>query len=176
MIAVGEKQLSKQKSASHGKILSKTAIAIVLASGLLSACSSTTDVFHNGYVMDEQSLQLIPEGSSREQVLLTMGTPSTTATFGNEVFYYISQKRVRRAAFMKPALVEQNILAIYFNKDGVIERKANYTLRDGKVFDTISRTTPTGGKDLTFLQQLLSGGTSGANIAKSILGQGNNTP
>ena len=59
---------------------------------------------------------------------------------------------------------------------GVIERKANYTLQDGKVFDTISRTTPTGGKDLTFLQQLLSGGTSGANIAKSILGQGNNTP
>ena len=85
MIAVGEKQLSKQKSASHGNVLSKTAIAIVLASGLLSACSSTTDVFHNGYVMDEQSLQLIPEGSSREQVLLTMGTPSTTATFGNEV-------------------------------------------------------------------------------------------
>ena len=54
MIAVGEKQLSKQKSASHGKILSKTAIAIILASGLLSACTSTTDVFHNGYVMDEQ--------------------------------------------------------------------------------------------------------------------------
>ncbi len=176
MIAVGEKQLSKQKSASHGKILGKTAIAIVVASTLLSACTSTTDVFHNGYVMDERSLQLIPEGSSREQVLLTMGTPSTTATFGNEVFYYISQKRVRRAAFMKPTLVEQNILAIYFNKDGVIERKANYALQDGKVFDTISRTTPTGGKDLTFLQQLLSGGTSGANIAKSILGQGGNTP
>ena len=172
MIAVGEKQLSKQKSASHGKILSKTAIAIVLASSLLSACTSTTDVFHNGYVMDEQSLQLIPEGSSREQVLLTMGTPSTTATFGNEVFYYISQKRVRRAAFMKPSLVEQNILAIYFNKDGVIERKANYTLQDGKVFDTISRTTPTGGKDLTFLQQLLTGGASGANAARNLLGGG----
>ncbi|MDS7596735.1 outer membrane protein assembly factor BamE [Agrobacterium tumefaciens] len=170
MTAVGESQLSTQKSPRYRKTLSATAIAVVLSAGLLSACSSTTDVFHNGYVMDEQSLPLIPEGSSREQVLLTMGTPSTTATFGNEVFYYISQKRVRKAAFMKPQLVEQNILAIYFNKDGVIERKANYTLQDGKVFDTISRTTPTGGKDLTFLQQLLSGGTSGANIAKSILG------
>ena len=35
----------------------------------------------------------------------------------------------------------------------MVERRANYTLQDGKVFDTISRTTPTGGRDLTFLQQ-----------------------
>ncbi|MDQ1198171.1 outer membrane protein assembly factor BamE [Agrobacterium sp. SORGH_AS 787] len=174
MIAVGETQVNKQKSAGKTKFLSKAAIAVVVASSLLTACSSTTDVFHNGYVLDEQSLQLIPVGSSREQVLLTMGTPSTTATFGNEVFYYISQKRVRKAAFMKPQLVEQNILAIYFDKNGIVAQKANYTLQDGKVFDTISRTTPTGGRDLTFLQQLLSGGPAGAGIAKSMLG-GNNS-
>ncbi|RYE66989.1 MAG: outer membrane protein assembly factor BamE, partial [Rhizobiaceae bacterium] len=36
-------------------------------------------------------------------------------------------------------------------------------LQDGKVFDTISRTTPTGGRDLTFLQQLLSGGSGAAS-------------
>lgn len=174
MIAVGETQVNKQKSVGKTKFLSKAAIAVVVASSLLTACSSTTDVFHNGYVLDEQSLQLIPVGSSREQVLLTMGTPSTTATFGNEVFYYISQKRVRRAAFMKPQLVEQNILAIYFDKNGVVAQKANYTLQDGKVFDSISRTTPTGGRDLTFLQQLLSGGPAGAGIAKSMLG-GNNS-
>ena len=75
---------------------------------------------------------------------------------------------------MKPRLVEQTVLAIYFDKDGVVARRANYTLQDGKVFDTISRTTPTGGRDLTFLQQLLSGGTgaasSGAAAARSILG------
>ncbi len=68
---------------------------------------------------------------------------------------------------MKPQLVEQNILAIYFDKNGVVTQKANYTLQDGKVFDTISRTTPTGGKDLTFLQQLLSGGPAGAGIARA---------
>ncbi|MBD9386559.1 outer membrane protein assembly factor BamE [Rhizobium sp. CG4] len=172
MIAVGETSLSNQESTKRVKFLGKTAIAIVIASSLLSACSSTTDIFHNGYVVDEQSLQLIPVGSSREQVLLTMGTPSTTATFDNEVFYYISQKRERKAAFMKPKLVEQNILAIYFSKDGVVDKKANYTMQDGKVFDTISRTTPTGGRDLTFLQQLLTGGASGANAARNLLGGG----
>jgi outer membrane protein assembly factor BamE (lipoprotein component of BamABCDE complex) len=128
------------------------------------------DTMYNGYVVDQKSLELIPVGSSREQVLLTMGTPSTTATFDTEVFYYISQKRTRAAAFMKPKIVDQTVLAIYFDKDGVVARRANYTMQDGKVFDTISRTTPTGGRDLTFLQQLLSGGSgAGGAAARSIL-------
>jgi outer membrane protein assembly factor BamE (lipoprotein component of BamABCDE complex) len=156
------------------RALNKTAMALLIASAAVSGCTSMQigDTIYNGYVMDEESLKLIPEGSSREQVLLTMGTPSTTATFDSEVFYYISQKRQRAAAFMKPHVVDQTILAVYFNKDGVVARRANYTLKDGKVFDTITRTTPTGGRDLTFLQQLLAGGTgaasSGANAVKSM--------
>ena len=67
-------------------------------------------------------------------------------------------------------LVDQQILAIYFDKDGVVAQRANYTLQDGKVFDTISRTTPTGGRDLTFLQQLLAGGGGAANSVRNILG------
>lgn len=153
------------------KFLSRTAVAAIIASTALAGCTTANfgETMYNGYVVDEESLALIPVGSSREQVLLTMGTPSTTATFDSEVLYYISQKRQRSAAFMKPRLVEQSVLAIYFDKDGVVERKANYTLQDGKVFDSISRTTPTGGRDLTFLQQLLSGGSAGnAAAARSI--------
>ncbi|MCQ1572974.1 outer membrane protein assembly factor BamE [Neorhizobium galegae] len=152
--------------------LSKTAMAMVVASIAVSGCTSMQigDTMYNGYVVDQKSLELIPVGSSREQVLLTMGTPSTTATFDTEAFYYISQKRTRAAAFMKPKIVDQTVLAIYFDKDGVVARRANYAMQDGKVFDTISRTTPTGGRDLTFLQQLLSGGSSaGGAAARSIL-------
>jgi outer membrane protein assembly factor BamE (lipoprotein component of BamABCDE complex) len=162
--------VSKPISAAKTSHIRAGAVAIVLASSLLTACTGTTTVLHQGYVADEESLALTPVGSSREQVLLALGTPSTTATFDNEVFYYISQKRVRRAAFLKPSLVEQQILAIYFGKDGTVSNKANYTMQDGRVFDTISRTTPTGGKDLTFLQQLLAGGTSGSSIARNLLG------
>ena len=154
------------------KFLSRTAVAAIVASTAVTGCTSMDigQTMYNGYVVDQESLALIPVGSSREQVLLTMGTPSTTATFDTEVFYYISQKRERPAAFMKPRLVEQTVLAIYFDKNGVVANKANYTLQDGKVFDTISRTTPTGGRDLTFLQQLLSGagGAGNANAARNI--------
>ena len=111
--------------------------------------------------MDEQALELVPVGSSREQVLLALGTPSTTSTFQNEVFYYISQTRKRAVAFMRPKLVDQRILTIYFGEDGRVSQIANYGLQDGKVFDFITRTTPTTGKDLTFLGQILAG--SGKN-------------
>ncbi len=149
--------------------MNSTAVVLALALAGLSGCQ-TAEVFHNGYVVDQAALDLVPVGSSREQVLLSLGTPSTTATFDGEVFYYISQKRTRSVAFMKQKLVEQQILAIYFDKDGIVTQEANYTLKDGKVFDTISRTTPTGGRDLTFLQQLLSGGGGAANSVKNILG------
>lgn len=163
--------LKKRVFGSDLNMMSKAAVLAVAVSLGLSGCTTGIgDTIYNGYVLDKDSLDLIPEGSSREQVLLSMGTPSTTATFDGEVFYYISQKRERPVAFMKPRLVEQTVLAIYFDENGVVSRKANYTLQDGKVFDSISRTTPTGGRDLTFLQQLLSGGgaAGGAGAARSI--------
>jgi outer membrane protein assembly factor BamE (lipoprotein component of BamABCDE complex) len=139
----------------------------------LTGCTSagvlnTSETFKQGYVIDEQTLELVPPGSSREQVLLSLGTPTTTETFDNEVFYYISQTRKRSAAFLKSRLVEQRILAVYFDNDGTVDRIANYGLQDGKVFDFITRTTPTAGKDQTFLAQVLSG-TLGGPSAESVL-------
>jgi outer membrane protein assembly factor BamE (lipoprotein component of BamABCDE complex) len=140
--------------------------ATVLAAATLSACSASKtldgltpgETLTQGYVIDQQQIEQVPVGSSREQVLLSLGSPSTTATFDNEVFYYISQTRKRPVAFMNPHLVDQRILAVYFGHDGRVTQIANYGLKDGKVFDFIARTTPTGGKDETFIGRLITGG------------------
>ena len=130
--------------------------AALLGSALaLSACQ-TGEVYNQGYIIDEQALSLVPTGSSREQVLLALGSPSTTATFDSEVFYYISQRRVRRLAFMQPQLVDQRILAVYFGEDNRVRQIANYGLQNGVIFDFISRATPTAGRDSSFLGSLLS--------------------
>ena len=131
-------------------------IAAMVAMAATTGC--TREVLNQGYVQSEDAISLVGAGSSREQVLLALGTPSTTATFGNEVFYYISQKRVRTFAFQNPRIADQRVLAVYFTADDTVERVANYTLKDGQVFDTISRTTPTAGKDESFLQQVIVGG------------------
>ena len=141
------------------------AMSLVLVAAAISGCNSSKtfagltpgETLTQGYVIDQQAIDLVPVGSSREQVLLALGSPSTTATFDNEVFYYISQTRRRPVAFMNAKLVDQRILAVYFNGEGRVDNIANYGLKDGKVFDFISRTTPTAGKDRSFIGQLLTG-------------------
>ncbi len=163
-----------KRDALNMKLLRNAAIAIALSSSVLAGCQGPGEVLHQGYVVDQETLALAPVGSSREQVLLSLGSPSATATFDNEVFYYVSQTRKRPVAFMKPKVVEQSVLAIYFDKEGVVERLAHYTLKDGRVFDMISRVTPTGGVELTFLGQLLrgTGGAPGAAIQNIFGGSG----
>lgn len=138
------------------------AAALLAAPLLLSACNSTSEVLSHGYQVNEDTLALVPVGSSREQVLLSLGTPSTTSNQanGNETFYYISQRKARRFAFEKPRVVDQRVLAIYMSEASTVERIANYGMQDGKVFDFVARVTPTGGKDLSFISQLLSGAGS----------------
>lgn len=153
--------------------------SLLVTASTLSACNSSkmfgdlspSETLNQGYIVDQEALDQVPVGSSREQVLLALGTPSTTATFDNEVFYYISQTRRRAVAFENPRLVDQKVLAVYFGPDGRVSQIANYGLKDGKVFDFIARTTPTGGKDQNFLSQIITGaGKMTPGSAGSLLG------
>jgi outer membrane protein assembly factor BamE (lipoprotein component of BamABCDE complex) len=58
-------------------------------------------------------------------------------------------------------VVDQRVVAVYFDKNDKVARLANYGLQDGKIFDFVTRTTPTGGADLGFLQSVLSAGPGG---------------
>ena len=145
------------------RLWSHAAFAAVAVLIPLSACSTggklgtISKTSHHGYVASPMALEQVPVGSSRDQVLIALGTPSTTADFGGEVFYYISQTRRQPVAFMPEKVVDQRVLAVYFNQDETVERIADYGLKDGKVFDFITQTTPTRGRDDNFLQQVLSG-------------------
>lgn len=152
-------------------------VSLLVVAAALSACNTSkmvgdlnpSETLTQGYVIDQQAIDSVPVGSSREQVLLALGTPSTTATFDNEAFYYISQTRKRYVAFDKPRLVDQKVLAVYFGADGRVTQIANYGLKDGRMFDFISRTTPTGGKDQNFLSQIIKGASK---LAPGIPGGG----
>ena len=128
-------------------------VAVLALAVLLSGCIFSRS-YQRGYVLDEAALEQVPVGASQEQVLLVLGTPSTVATVSGEVFYYISQKTEQGATFMKAEVTDQRILAVYFSEDRRVERIANYGLKDGKVFDFISRTTPTGGAELNMIRQI----------------------
>jgi outer membrane protein assembly factor BamE (lipoprotein component of BamABCDE complex) len=131
------------------------ALALMLACGLtLAGCGRFTETFQRGYVLQPGTLEQIPIGSSQEQVLIVMGTPSTVATVNGEVFYYISQTGQRAAVFLPQHVVDQRVIAIYFDKNRRVRKLANYGLKDGKIFDFVSQTTPTGGQEMNYLRSI----------------------
>jgi len=129
------------------------ALAAALALALpLGGCF--TETYQKGYVVPEGALEQIPIGASQEQVLIVLGTPSTVATVSGEVFYYISQRAERRVAFLQQEVVDQRVVAVYFDKSRRVERLANYGMKDGKIFDYVGRTTPTTGRELSYLSNI----------------------
>jgi outer membrane protein assembly factor BamE (lipoprotein component of BamABCDE complex) len=123
---------------------------------LLSGCIGYDGDVAHGYQMDPHAASEVHPGEPAQQVLLELGSPSTTSTVGGGSWYYFSQKTVRSVEFMKPRIVDQRIFAVYFDKTNKVERLANYGMQDGRVFDFISRTTPTGGTEESFLRNALS--------------------
>lgn len=131
------------------------ACAVILMLALALAGCGTNETFQRGYLMPDGALEQIPLGASQEQVLLVLGTPSTVATISGEVFYYISQKGDRPVAFLNTKVTDQRVIAVYFDKSRQVQRLAEYGYKDGKVFDFVSRTTPTTGHELNVLVNIL---------------------
>ena len=122
----------------------RAAVLVVMLGGLLGGCFTQT--YQRGYLIPEGALEQIPLGASQEQVLIVLGTPSTVATISGEVFYYISQ-RTEQTSFLPQKETDRRVIAVYFDKNRRVERLADYGIKDGKIFDYISRTTPSGGQE-----------------------------
>jgi outer membrane protein assembly factor BamE (lipoprotein component of BamABCDE complex) len=123
----------------------------ILALSLMLGGCGVGETFQRGYMLPEGALQQIPLGASQEQVLIVLGTPSTVATVSGESFYYISQRAERPISFMQTKVVDQRVIAVYFDRNRKVQRLAEYGIKDGKVFDFISRTTPTSGADQSII-------------------------
>jgi len=134
------------------------AVALIAAAALsLGGCSDMfTQVYQRGYIPPEGALEQVPLGATQEQVLIVLGTPSTVATVSGEVFYYISQRAEQKLAFLTQDVTNQRVIAVYFDKSRRVTRLANYGLKDGKVFDFVSRTTATAGVELNYMNYIFS--------------------
>lgn len=142
--------------ASKGISTVRAAALAVATTGLVMVAGCAEEQT-KGYVMAPNALQQVPVGSSQEQVLVVLGTPSTTATLKGEVYYYITQRSKRSVAFMNPTITDQTVVAVYFNKDRRVERVANFGVQDGRIIDFAGDTTPTAGQETTFLEHVFKG-------------------
>lgn len=119
----------------------------------LGACELPVQV-HGNLPDDEQIARLEPGQQGRTDVVNMLGTPSVQSTFKDKTWYYIGVRQTR-FAFLPPDIEERNVLVLQFDEQDRLADKQLYTLADGQDIDLVDRETPTEGRDLTILQQLL---------------------
>ena len=130
--------------------------ALCLATPLVG-CLGYDGTINRGYMANDSGLNQVKPGMGAEQVLSTLGTPSTTSTVGGDAWYYISQRIERKFRFQNPSVTDQRVVAVYFSKQKKVERIASYGLEDGEVINMLDRTTPTAGSETGFVRQMLTG-------------------
>ncbi len=128
-------------------------VAVLAATSALTACSARVDT--RGNLPDPDVVaQITPGEDDRNTVIETLGSPSTTAVFDEEVWYYISQ-RTETLAFFAPKVVERQVLIVHFDERGIVTAIEALGLDDSRTIEHVERTTPTAGNELTFIDQLV---------------------
>src|SRR3954466_4988967 len=148
------------------KILCMSALA------LLIACAPV--ISQRGYVPDPANEGAIKVGTdTKTTVQSRLGYASTTATFGNDSWYYISATE-KQVAFFSPTVLKRQIVAVYFDKTNKVTDVRHYGLKDGHIIAFETRETPARGRETTFLQELLKAtpGSSATSIQETNPGNG----
>jgi len=127
-----------------------------IAAALLSSTACAPIVSYSGFQAIESDPKDVKVGAdTKSTVRGKLGSPSATSTFDPNVWFYMNQIK-QRVAFQRPSVIARNVTAISFNKESeTVESVNNYTLKDGKVVAFNGRETPTRGRELTILEQLL---------------------
>src|SRR3546814_21200364 len=85
----------------------------------LSACGSGVQL--RGNTPDPEDVAVIKAGvQSRQDVVDLLGSPSAVSTFEDRKWYYIGQK-TQEIAFMKPEVVDRQVLVITSDDTGLVE-------------------------------------------------------
>ncbi len=119
----------------------------------LAACNPNLRTHGFRYV-DGEVPEIIPGEDTEATILSRLGSPSTRGVFETNTWYYISSTN-EELAYLRPDTRERLVLAVTFNADGVVETVDQLTLADGRRVAYVDRETPTRGRELTVLEQLL---------------------
>ncbi len=128
-------------------------LAIAILVPVLGACSPTVSARGNLPTGDQLS-QIKPGVTDKASVTALLGSPSTIASFDDTTWYYISE-RSEELAFFRPEARDPEVVAVVFDKDGVVKDVHKTSSKSPRDIQPVARTTPAPGKELSFIEQLI---------------------
>ncbi len=132
----------------------------------LAAAACTPTSSYQGFQVVDQNPAEVKVGDAKAAVMAKLGTPTATSSFDKNTWFYMTQVQ-SKTAFYRPRLARRDVVAIHFAKDGDQVASVNtYTLKDSRIVAYNGRETPTRGREMTVVEQLL-GSISPAGILNS---------
>lgn len=127
-------------------------VAAALMAVALAACAPT---FRNhGYVPPQEALDAIVIGvDSRDSLAQTLGPPSATGILDDSGWYYV-QSRWRNYAWRAPEEIDRQVVAISFDRNGVVTNVERFGLENGRVVVLSRRVTATSIRTESILRQI----------------------
>lgn len=124
-----------------------------IATTMLLGCSETIETRGN-FIDSDRMNKIEIADSSRLDVINTWGTPTTVAPFDDRKWFYIGEK-VELGALSQYDLVERKVIAIAFDDEWKVAAIETLDENDAQYIESVERETPTAGKELNALQQMI---------------------
>ena len=130
-------------------------IAVIAATVTVATAGCAPRFANRGNIPAPSQLEKLQVGKhSKEYVRTLLGTPSTVGTFDKEAWYYIG-RRTEKWAFFDESVIQQQVVVVYFDPTGKVEHIQKYDKNDGRKVDLVEGKTPTSGRKLGVLEQII---------------------
>ena len=132
----------------------KLLIAALSLAALTTACAPV--VGQNGFqAIDAKPTDIVAGTDTRQTVLTKLGSPSTTSAFESDTIWYYVSQTTEKYTYNRPQVTQRSVTEITFNAGGQVAGVRTLGLDDGERVSMNGRETPTRGRQLTILEQLL---------------------
>ena len=137
--------------------MNKTVVRLAVLAALAPLTVACAPVVgnHGFQVVDVNPKDVVVGTDTKSTVLAQLGSPSAVSTFEDNIWYYISQT-TERYTYNRPQVSQRSVTAITFSEtDDKVTEVRNLGLEDGQQIAMERRETPTRGRELTVIEQLL---------------------
>ena len=126
---------------------------------IVSNCSLKPVIKHHGVPsLEKKQNLLIVNKTNKNDIIKSLGNPSTTSKFDNDVWIYIERKQTQSKLkyFGKMKIFKNDVLVLEIDDYGVLKNKIFYNKEDMKNIKIAESTTQSGFKKNSFIYEFMS--------------------
>ena len=132
---------------------------IIFLSLIVANCSFKKVIKHHGVpFLEKKQTSLLVNKTNKNDIINTLGNPSTTSKFDNDVWIYIERKQTQSklSNLGRMKIFKNDVLVLEIDKYGILKKKEFYNKEDMEKLKIVEATTEAGFKRNSFVYNFMS--------------------